>query len=265
MNIVVIGRGKVGRGLARALNAAGVETRLARGRAKSRSAVRDADVVVLAVPDDAIVQVAGSIAPHLEPGAVVVHCAGARGTDELSLCETAGAEVGAMHPLVSFADARRTPDLQGTTFVIDGSPAAKRATRQLVRAMGARAVAAPVHGAAYHAAAALVANGAAALATAGVGVLEALGMGGRDAERAMGALLRTVAENVSEVGVPDALTGPVARGDDRTVTGHRRALGKVDRGARDAYDAVAPAILRCAIAAGLPKSRARAVRKAITR
>ena len=92
------------------------------------------------------------------------------------------------------------------------------------RTVGDRPVRAQVHGPAYHAAAALGANGAAALAAVAVRVLEAQGMTRRDAERAMGALLRTVGENVETVGVPTALSGPVIRGDAGTVRRHREAL-----------------------------------------
>jgi predicted short-subunit dehydrogenase-like oxidoreductase (DUF2520 family) len=112
---------------------------------------------------------------------------------------------------------------------------------------------------AYHAAAALAANGTAALAFASVRLLVRLGFGQRAAERAVGGLLRTVADNVERLGVPEALTGPIARGDRVTVATHRKALRRQGRDALDAYDAVLPLIVRCARAAGLSKARAAAI------
>ena len=110
--------------------------------------------------------------------------------------------------------------------------------------------------AAYHSAAALAANGAAALAFASVTILERLGFDRRAAERAIGGLLQTVGHNVQTLGVPGALTGPIARGEAAVVRQHRKALRRRNRTALAAYDAVAPVIVRCARAAGLPKTKA---------
>lgn len=264
MRIAILGRGRLGRGLAKALRRTDHEVTLTAGRAPRRAAL-SADLVVLAVPDPALAAVAGDIAVSLRRRTAVVHCSGSLGPDVLDACRAAGAATGAMHPLVSFADPQRPPALEGTAFVIAGDGPAVKAARRLARAVGARPVVAPLHGAAYHAAAALSANGAAALATVAVRLLEALGAPRRDAERAIGALLRTVGENVERVGVPRALSGPVMRGDEGTVARHREALAAVDDEARRAYDAVAPAILDCARRAGLTDERAAAVERALRR
>jgi predicted short-subunit dehydrogenase-like oxidoreductase (DUF2520 family) len=65
----------------------------------------------------------------------------------------------------------------------------------------------------YHAAAGLVANGAAALAALGAELLVVSGVPRADTSKMLGPLLRSVAENVEALGFPDALTGPVRRGD----------------------------------------------------
>ncbi len=264
MNVAVLGRGRVGRGLASALAPKGgpVAVRCVSGHAPPARTVRWADAVVLAVPDGAIAAVAAAVADVLRPGTAVLHCAGARGPDELSVLRDRRMHVGVMHPLVSFADAHHAPALAGTTFVVSGDRSAVKAARAIGRAVGARVVVADVHGPAYHAAAALVANGAAALADAATRVLIRVGLRPREAERAVGALLRTVADNVEHLGMPRALTGPVARGDAATVSAHRHALAAVDRRAKDAYDAVGSAIIESAIGAGLPAAHARRVRQA---
>ena len=259
MKVLVIGRGRVGQALARSAKAdAKVEVTSAGRRVASRR-VRDADVVVLSVPDEAIETVAATLATNVEPGTSVLHCAGARDLDLLEPCRERGASVGVMHPLVSFPSKRGSPSLSGKTFVLRGEPKAVAAGRKVARACGARAVVAPERiGSAYHAAAALVANGAAALAFVSVGVLERLGFEKRDAEQALGGLLQTVGENVARIGVPEALTGPIARGEPNTVAAHRTALHKNPR-ALEAYDALIPIIIRCARAAGLSSSDAKAI------
>jgi len=265
MNVLIVGRGRVGNGLRRSLGASkSIEAR-ASGRRVSTSSVRGADVIVLAVPDDAIKAVAETIAPHLHPKATVVHCAGARGPDELDACAARGAAVGVMHPLVSFPSKRSHPSLTGTSFTVSGDRAAISASRKIASACGARVVVAPTGDPAYHAAAALAANGAVALAFAAVSILERLGFEKRSAERAIGGLLGSVGENIQRIGVPDALTGPIARGDAPTVGRHRSAVRRLSRDALAAYDAVLPIIVRTARAAGLSKAKAARINRQIER
>ncbi len=262
MNILIIGRGRVGRGLRRSLESAAAYPVVAVGRHWKRSNVKHADALILAVSDDSISLVAEQIAPDLKPGATVLHCAGARGPEALGACKARGAAVGVMHPLVSFPSTRDNPSLEGTTFTVNGSRRAVAASRRIARACGARVVVAETSNPAYHAAAALAANGAAALAFVSVGVLEHIGFDKRAAERAIGGLLKSVGENVQHVGVPEALTGPIARGDATTVAHHRLALRKIGRDARSAYDAVVPIIIQCARAAGLSSAQASKIRRA---
>jgi predicted short-subunit dehydrogenase-like oxidoreductase (DUF2520 family) len=167
-----------------------------------------------------------------------------------------------MHPLVSFPSKRGNPSLRDTTFTVNGSRRAIGTSRRIAQACGARVVVAQTRDTAYHAAAALVANGAAALAFTSVGVLEGLGFDKRAAERAIGGLLKSVGENVQSLGVPGALTGPIARGEAAAVANHRRALRSGHRDALSAYDAVVPIIVKCARAAGLSPAKASKILRA---
>jgi predicted short-subunit dehydrogenase-like oxidoreductase (DUF2520 family) len=263
MNILIIGRGRVGNALRRSLEASGSHDVVTAGHRWKRASVRAADAIVLAVSDDAIEIVARTVAPDLQPGATVLHCAGARSIDELQACKTRGAAVGVMHPLVSFPSTRSSPTLADTTFTVNGSKRAVVTGRRIAKACGARAVIAETGDAGYHAAAALAANGAVALAFTSVRVLERLGFDRRDAECAIGGLLQSVGENVQSLGVPAALTGPIARGEAEAVQKHRKALRRLDRDALGAYDAVVPIIVRCARAMGLSRSKASKVLRAI--
>jgi len=262
MNILVIGRGRVGNALRRSLKSGGLHQAVGAGRGWKPSSVQHADAIILAVSDDSIERVASAIAPHLSPRATVLHCAGARGSDELHACKARGAAVGVMHPLVSFPSARSNPSLRATTFTVNGSRRAIAASRRIAKACGARAVVAETGDAGYHAAAALAANGAAALAFVSVGILERLGFERRAAERAIGGLLQSVGENVQSLGVPGALTGPIARGEEDAVANHRRALRRANRSALSAYDAVVPIIVKCARAAGLSQANASKILRA---
>ena len=263
MIVVVIGQGRVGRGLARRAKRGADVWRVVGGNRLSRRVIGEADLLILAVPDAAITPLARRIAPMLRRGVCVLHCAGARSPEELSVCRRAGAHVGAMHPLASFADPARPPDLANAFFVVSGDPKAVTAARRAARAVGARVLHAPIHGPAYHALAAMVAGASVGFAHAVIPGLVGLGISRRDAERAAAGLIGTVAQNIARIGLPEALTGPVIRGDAAAVEAHRRALEGVSPSAAAAYDAVAPLVLECAISAGLPPGDVARMRRAL--
>ncbi|MDX1514373.1 MAG: DUF2520 domain-containing protein [Gammaproteobacteria bacterium] len=263
MIVVFVGRGRVGHGLKKRTRERFPEWRLTSGHHPSRRLIGSADVVVLAVPDPAIAETGRRITPWLKSRARVLHCAGSRTADELDGCRGAGASVGAMHPLASFADPKRPPDLRGATFVISGDPPAVSAARRVARAVEANPLALPVHGPGYHALAAMVAGGTVGFVHTTIPVLEGLGFSRRDAERAAASLVRTVADNIAGIGLPAALTGPVIRGDAGTVAAHRKALRALSPEVARAYDAVAPLVLACAVSAGLDRKTAAAIRQVL--
>ena len=69
-------------------------------------------------------------------------------------------------------------------------------------------------------------------------------------------------EAVERIGVPDALTGPVRRGDVQAVEAHREALNAKER---RAYDAAALLILDAAERAGTSAKAAKRLRDLLTR
>jgi predicted short-subunit dehydrogenase-like oxidoreductase (DUF2520 family) len=237
----------------------------ARKLASRRAARPFADVrtCVLAVPDGCIREIARQLAPMLDRRARVLHCAGARGLEELAPCAARGCAVAVFHPLVSFASSRRPVSLHGATFTSLGDVRATREAKRLSRLVGAHCVVLAARSgeeaARYHAAAALLANGAAALADVAARVLCELGYEQRTAERALAGLLASVATNVESVGVPEALTGPVVRGDSATVARHLAALARSDPSASRAYAAVQPVVVASARARGLGRAAERAI------
>jgi predicted short-subunit dehydrogenase-like oxidoreductase (DUF2520 family) len=262
MSTCILGRGKLGTALHQALRAAGEPSALVRAHPLPRT-LPAARIFILAVPDASIRTVASELASRLPPRSVVVHCAGARGPEELAPARLRGAAVAAMHPLVSFASRRTPPRLQGATFAIQGDARAVSALRRLVRSIGGLVVVGAELGPAYHASAALVANGAASLVHAGAGVLGSLGLSQRDAQRGLAQLLRSVADNIEQVGLPEALTGPVRRGDAATVSGHLQALRQLSPELLASYASVQSLILACARDAGLAPAKARAIQRAL--
>jgi len=265
VNVCILGRGKVGRTLHAALRKADVPTQLRQGTGKPRRTARGAHVFVLAVPDAKIQSVALTLAPSLVKGDVVLHCSGNRGPEELSACKERGAHVATMHPMVSFASRRALPPLTATVWIARGDGRALLTARKLARSVGALCVAGPSGTPAYHASAALLANGTVALAALAIEVLKTIDLDQKTAERAAAGMLRSIASNLERVGIPQALTGPIARGDADTVRSHVQALGALGPRFADSYLALGPLILACAKDAGLSNEAARRIEFALKR
>jgi len=227
--VFVYGAGKVGRGLARALKQAGVTVTSRAARRGLPSRRIDADVLILALRDRDLGPCAAELVERKLIGhgtLAVLHCAGALGPEALAAARGPRVSVAQMHPMLSFASPTFTPALARGQLHVDGDPRAVKAARALGRILGMTPRTFPdLDRAAYHAAAGLVANGAAALAAGGVEILRAAGVDAETAAAMLGPLLRSVAENVERLKLPEALTGPVRRGDAAGVAKHLATLG----------------------------------------
>ncbi|APR74834.1 Ketopantoate reductase PanG [Minicystis rosea] len=230
-SIFIFGAGKVGAGLARELRKTGCSVTLRAQRAGLPTRRIDADVVIVAVRDRDVAPTAEALVKDGLIGhrkVAVVHCAGALGPEALAAARGPNVSVAQMHPMISFAAKDATPTLTRGQLHVDGDPAAMKAARALGKRLGMTARTIPgLDRVAYHAAAGLVANGAAALAAGGVELLEKAGVSRETAAAMLGPLLRSVAENVERLGLPDALTGPVRRGDAAGIGRHIDVLHKL--------------------------------------
>jgi len=221
------GAGKVGKALSRALRSTGARATLRAARRGWPARGVSADVVLLTVRDAQIAEAAATLRSCRNTPAVVLHCAGALGPEELAPLRDDGIAVGQFHPLLAFADSVQAPSLAGAFARVEGDVLAVRQAGRLARAVGMRpASLGEMDPARYHAAAALLANGAAALAAV-AGELLAPELSSEEASVVLAPLLASVASNVSHLGMPRALTGPVRRGDAVAVQSHLAALARL--------------------------------------
>lgn len=241
---VVVGKGRVGRALASALERAGASPAVVSGRETS---VRPAGVVsaarnagpgvdlLLAVRDDALAGVVAAlaeVASRLPADTVAIHHSGAQSADVLAPLARLGLATGSCHPLQTFAgSAADSGRFEGIAFAIDGSGPGLAAAELLALALGGHPFTIssgkrPL----YHLAAALGANGLTGLVAASRDALVGAGLTPGDALGALGPLLRSALEEALRLGPEAALTGPVARGDEATLERHRRALLAWDAG-----------------------------------
>ena len=229
--LLVVGDGPVARALTAALQA--VDAAPLRWSRKEKAQLPAADVVVLAVRDEAIGEVAAQIMARVDDEAtppILLHCAGAMPAEEaFAGLKRRPLGVGVVHPLRALAGADSDAQLGGTVFAVEGDGPGREAALRLVERVGGTPLVLEAEQLPrYHAAAALVSNHAVGLVDAGVELLTSVGLERTQATAALAALLASTAANLSRVGLPEALTGPIARGDVAVVARHVLALRPLD-------------------------------------
>jgi predicted short-subunit dehydrogenase-like oxidoreductase (DUF2520 family) len=255
-SISIVGAGRLGRALGRSLRRLGwrIGPVVTRSAAHSRAAVlaigagkplatltsevMDADVILLATPDDVLADVArqlAKLAGHKCRGKIVLHGSGALDNKVLQPLARCGAATGSIHPMQTFTKNSR-PNLKGVVFAIEGHPRARRAAGAMTRALGGVPV--PVASSskpAYHAAGTLVAGHALALTEAAAQLLIKVGFTRAHAVVTLLPLIRQMLDNFEKHGPRAAWTGPASRGDYATVKKHQRALRRYPREFGDSY------------------------------
>jgi predicted short-subunit dehydrogenase-like oxidoreductase (DUF2520 family) len=189
----------------------------------------ESEVVIIAVRDDRIPEVAGRLAREgrLRRGQILLHTSGVNPARTILAAALPHVHaVGTLHPLVSFADPRMAVEgLQQIAFGIEGDQPARVMGQRIVRALGARAVFLKAEDLAlYHAGAVMASNYVVALADTAQSLLMKAGVPAAEALPILIPLLTSVVQNLENLGLPGALTGPVARGDVASVERHIAAL-----------------------------------------
>lgn len=201
----IVGAGRLGTVLAAALST----TALKRGE----PIPPDAGVVLLTVPDDAIAATAKTI----PEGPLLGHCSGATGLDVF-----AGREGFSLHPLMSFPPGSPPEIFRGAGGAIDGTSERARATAHAIAAhLGLIATRVkPEDRVAYHAAGAIAANFLVALEACAERLAATAGI----TREQLAPLVLATAEQWARLGPEQALTGPIARGDEGTIARHRAVV-----------------------------------------
>jgi predicted short-subunit dehydrogenase-like oxidoreductase (DUF2520 family) len=254
--IGIVGGGPVGLTLGAALTAAGWQVGAVASRDPARrerfrqlvpgarafadpaGVLDECHLAIIAVPDDAIADVAAGM--HLYSGQALVHTSGLHGIEVLATARAAGTSCGSFHPLVAFADVDRAlAALRGATVAIEGDEDILDVLAEMAQSIGALPVRlAPGSKPAYHAAAVLAAGGLVALLDVIAEVAARAGLDEAGALAVYGPLAAQALGNARALGIAAALTGPAVRGDAGTIGAHLAALGGGAPAALDTYRAL---------------------------
>jgi len=186
----------------------------------------ECDTVFVTTPDGAIPVVVSALA--WRAGQEVLHCSGADSLQPLEPARKSGAHVGAFHPLQTFAGVQQALDnLAGSTFAIEAEEPLLSRLKQMAEDLAGRWVVLKSEDRVlYHAAAVMACNYVVTLVKLATDLWATFGVSQSDATRALLPLLKGTLNNVGSVGLPNCLTGPIARGDDGTIRKHLDAIAK---------------------------------------
>jgi len=244
--IGIIGPGRAGSALGRALHSAGYTIAAVGGRNSDNvrnlaselgaracqtpaTTIDISDLTILAVPDDVILPLATDMADALcsAAGKAAVHLSGAQDRQPLkALAHQGSLRIGVFHPLQTF---RRGPEavmnVSGTYFGIDADQPLRAQLTQLASDLGGHTFdLSGVDHALYHAAAVFAANYPTLLLAEAIELARRSGLEEGTAQRGMTTLLAGAVNNLKDLPPAEAITGPAARGDEGTMQRHLEAL-----------------------------------------
>lgn len=244
--IAIIGAGKVGTSLGCALKRKGHTitsvscNSLASAQESSRiigcgrpsiniaETARSGDVIFITVPDDKISGVASKLeeSDTLWQEKTIFHCSGLHPAAILKPLQDKGAQAASVHPIQAFpAKKPHLEAFQGIFFGLEGDKKALTLARSLVNDIGGR----PLnihsrHKSLYHAACTISSNFLVVLLDTAVFLFKEAGIDERQAAEALYLLTAGTIENIKNLGIGSALTGPLVRGDEETLRKHLAAL-----------------------------------------
>jgi predicted short-subunit dehydrogenase-like oxidoreductase (DUF2520 family) len=185
-----------------------------------------AELVFITTPDGAIPLVAAQVNWHA--GQSAAHCSGADSTDVLEPARKLGAQVGAFHPLQTFASVEQAiENIPGSTFSLEAEEPLLGVLKEMATSLDGDWVELKAGDKVlYHAAAVIACNYLVTLVKLATDLWQTFSVPSDQATRALLPLIWGTVHNIDTVGLPQCLTGPIARGDTGTIKKHLEALEK---------------------------------------
>ncbi len=240
----IIGAGKVGVSLGLALVSKGLRLKYisdcnpdAARRAKkiiktgkmtqdNRLATQAAEISFICVPDGLIRKVVRELSELDLDGHYIFHTSGAVTSRVLRPLSRQGAVVASFHPVQTFATTCPDPDIfRGIFFSLEGDEKAIELGQSLAEKLQSGVILiSPANKPLYHLACSMASNFMVVLLAEVKNLFELLGLDEKASLEVIYPLLSRTLLNVKELGCEQSLTGPILRGDLKTVKGHLKAL-----------------------------------------
>jgi predicted short-subunit dehydrogenase-like oxidoreductase (DUF2520 family) len=263
-NIAIVGPGRFGTALARALIEAGhnlseivsSKSKTSRQNALALAGRANIDVssvaephleattIWLCVPDQQIEDVAKQLASAASwKKRVVFHSSGALTSDALNALRQRGAAVASVHPVMTFVHGS-IPSFTGIPFGIEGDAAAVRAARRIIADLGGQSFTVRKRDKAlYHVWGMFISPLLLSLVVTAQQIGRAAGVPAKEVRKKMIPIMTQTLANYVQLGPAGSFSGPLVRGDVATIKKHLQVLKRFPE-ARESYVALARSALR---------------------
>ncbi|MDI6732802.1 MAG: F420-dependent NADP oxidoreductase [Planctomycetota bacterium] len=202
-----------------------------------KTAVQQADIVFITTPDSAIQQTCNDIFADLSttPNAfgvrdkTVIHCSGSFPSSILNSARRyKNVRIASLHPLQTFANKVETAkNFKGTYCVYESESKALKTVKGIINAIGGIPVEIKSRNKTlYHIGCVFASNYLVTVINVARNFLKRSGFSDKDALESIQPLINSTVKNIRTLGIPTALTGPIARGDVLTIRKHLKAIKK---------------------------------------
>ena len=208
--------------------------------------VSPSDLYMITTPDDKIIESSEDLAKYhlISPSSIIFHCSGIMPSTDLSTLTSIGAHVASIHPVKSFADPQTAvATFKGTYCAIEGDNKSVELLTHIFEQIGGITFPVKTHAKAlYHAALVMVCNNLVGLIALGEDIFKKSGIPENKISHIIEPLVKETVNNVFKIGVESALTGPIDRGDYKTIQKHIDALSD-DHLTQNAYKLLGQSLL----------------------
>jgi predicted short-subunit dehydrogenase-like oxidoreductase (DUF2520 family) len=245
--ITIIGLGRLGSALLRALDLAGypiasvvsgkntlnksLPSSVKQHSARIANLKVIGDICFICTPDDAIASVATELSHTLQlSGTTVVHVSGAKVSDELIALEGLCAGIASFHPIQTFKPGSEPAVFKNISVSLEGDKHAVDILIPIVQALGANHLILNASDKTrIHVAAVFVSNFMSSLFLIADDILKESQVKSTSASSEIFATIcRQTLENILTDGLPAAITGPASRGDVQTLIKHLDMLDSLE-------------------------------------
>jgi len=229
-----------------------------------------AHIVFITTNDDQIESVCEQIAHHkgFMPNSFVFHCSGSLPSTILSSAKQNHAFIGSMHPLQSFANKTVDSNRFNNVYIsVEGDPEAIDFSKQLIYHLKGQCITIKTQAKIlYHAAAVTASNYLVTLLAFAKKLNQTAGIDEQDALSCLMPLIQGTLANMQKMSIPEALTGPIARGDQQTISNHMNHIEKMVPQFKPLYQCLGTYTVDIAMQKGtLSQSDAESIHSILTR
>ena len=192
------------------------------------SLLKASEIIFITTGDDAIDGVVNILreSSNLNKNHILVHTSGALSSDIFGPMEKLGCGVCSLHPIMTFSEVT-TPvkDLEVTKFTLEGNTNGKDEIQKILKTTNNQFfIINKDSKILYHAAACVLSNYMVTLIDSGFEMLKKSGIDQDEISDAFLPLITATLSNVQKMGTVNALTGPIVRGDENTISKHMDAI-----------------------------------------